>query len=1072
MKNTNRALFSSVVALILCCSMLVGSTFAWFTDEVKSGVNQIVAGNLDVDVLTADGNSIQGVETLFDDVTLWEPGVVAYENLTVVNNGNLALKYELAISFANENTVNGKGLSSALKVALVNSKVAAGLSRENVLALAGEGVNLSSFNRYDELDKGESKEYTLIIWWAPSANDNDWNVNNGKTTSDGKPLHIDLGVKLVATQKMAEEDSFGPEYDKDALAIDVSWYDPAKTEYVLNTAAELRGLAAIVNGTAPADATVYSLRSTTAADSFAGKTVKLGADVDLKNAPWTPIGSWDNAFEGTFDGQGYTISNLYINAPTVEGVGLFGVAQNAAIKGINVHNVDIVGYSMVATVVGSPYTGCTVSDCHVTGKISLTADWAYVGGVLGYGYTKVENCSVIADGTGVIVSKTRNAVGGIAAWLLEDASSIKNCQVKNLELTGWANIGAITGFMHRLGVIDNCSAENVVLTKTRLDGIATVGLAAGGYNYNASKAITITNNTFKNITLNGTYVANAGADILYGGEYYGNTNTNFVLDNNVQENITNNMVEVIAITNEASLKSAFENGGNIVLTSDVSLGENDSIVIPAGVTATLDLNGHTISQNKTQTGAYALIDNNGTLTINDSVGTGKISYADTGAGGEYASNTISNKGTLTVNGGTVENTSSDAVKSAGYPHAIDCYQGSVTNITGGTVKSVNYDAIRMFCNSETLATTVNISGGTIFNRVSFQDPAASRAGYGRLNISGGTFITTEGITSNVRLLNFSNVGGNMKAVVTGGTFDKGFQTRDYVNAGVKMSDWLSYKDADMVIPGTTITLNKADRNQDGGIIHLNNENDIWYLNTLIEEWDTLTGTVGHDHYYYRSAWQVVLHCDVDLENKPWTPVNLGLLGGFDGQNHTISNLNVTGTDSVGLFSSTLNNDSGSCYISNLVIDGATVTGETKVGVVVGYSPAPITNVTVKKATVTADKYAGIIAGKAGSNFVDCSVIDSSITATDKEIGGLVGFLDVADSNPGATYTVEVKGCEIQNVTVKGTEEVGGLIGRAYARYSTTIAISGNTVNATVTATLGTYTDTVLGRNYGGNITIA
>ena len=50
MKTTKRALFSSVMALILCFSMLVGTTFAWFTDEVKSGTNQIVAGNLDVNL--------------------------------------------------------------------------------------------------------------------------------------------------------------------------------------------------------------------------------------------------------------------------------------------------------------------------------------------------------------------------------------------------------------------------------------------------------------------------------------------------------------------------------------------------------------------------------------------------------------------------------------------------------------------------------------------------------------------------------------------------------------------------------------------------------------------------------------------------------------------------------------------------------------------------------------------------------------------------------------------------------------------------------------------------------------
>lgn len=249
-----------------------------------------------------------------------------------------------------------------------------------------------------------------------------------------------------------------------------------------------------------------------------------------------------------------------------------------------------------------------------------------------------------------------------------------------------------------------------------------------------------------------------------------------------------NVEELTAALAEKSV--AISLGANIELTEGIVIAKDQDVAI--------NLMGYTLKQAKAQTTAYAMIDNNGTLTILDSIGSGKISYADIGTGGEYASNTISNKGTLNVKGGTVENTTSDAVMSVGYPHAIDCYQGSVTNISGGTVKSINYDAIRMFCNSTTLATEVNISGGTIFNRVSFQDPAASRAGYGILNISGGNFVTTENVTANVRLLNFSNVSSNMKATVTGGTFDKGFKTQDFVNAGVKTSDWLNYNGADAV----------------------------------------------------------------------------------------------------------------------------------------------------------------------------------------------------------------------------------------------------------------------------------
>ena len=240
-------------------------------------------------------------------------------------------------------------------------------------------------------------------------------------------------------------------------------------------------------------------------------------------------------------------------------------------------------------------------------------------------------------------------------------------------------------------------------------------------------------------------------------------------------------------------------GANIAIT--------DSVVIPADKTVTIDLMGYTMSQvNAQQTTAYAMISNKGDLTIKDSIGSGKISYEDatpyTSDPG-WASNTIRNEGTLTVNGGTVENLTSEAVMNYGYPHAIDAYQGSVTTINGGTVKSLNYDSIRMFCNSETLATKVVINGGTIVNRVSFQDPHSTRPGYGILEINGGDFVTINGVNANVRLLNFCQNCSNMKATVTGGTFDKGFKTQDIAGSGITTSDWLTMGTTGTATPVTT-----------------------------------------------------------------------------------------------------------------------------------------------------------------------------------------------------------------------------------------------------------------------------
>jgi len=248
---------------------------------------------------------------------------------------------------------------------------------------------------------------------------------------------------------------------------------------------------------------------------------------------------------------------------------------------------------------------------------------------------------------------------------------------------------------------------------------------------------------------------------------------------------------------KAALSWGLNNSKTVLLNNDLELGSDDAgITISSGATATLDLNGFTLSQEYATTTTYAMIENKGTLTITDSSSekNGKISYKDVTvytADVNYASNTIRNEGTLTLEAGTIENISGDDVMNYGYPHVIDVYQGSTTNIKGGTVKSANYDCIRMFCNSTTLATTVNISGGNIINRVSFQNPSSNQAGYGRLNITGGTFTSTDDVNANVRLLNFSSDVSNMKAVISGGTFDKGVRTQNYGSGQVTQGDWLT-----------------------------------------------------------------------------------------------------------------------------------------------------------------------------------------------------------------------------------------------------------------------------------------
>lgn len=217
---TKRSLMLSGLSLLICISMLIGSTFALFTDSVSSMRNVITAGNLDIELL-ANGQPVDQTTKLFDEVEFWEPGVVVYENLQVVNKGTLALKYEMQMIFWGENDFNGHKLSEVLKVSVID-KVQDGADRESVLAAAKASADcgtLSDFFMSGALEgKTSDVEKGVVIFWEPqgAAIDNLYNVNNGQSTSDGQPLSIEFGVSLRAAQAVSESDSFGNDYDKDA----------------------------------------------------------------------------------------------------------------------------------------------------------------------------------------------------------------------------------------------------------------------------------------------------------------------------------------------------------------------------------------------------------------------------------------------------------------------------------------------------------------------------------------------------------------------------------------------------------------------------------------------------------------------------------------------------------------------------------------------------------------------------------------------------------------------------------------------------------------------------------------
>ena len=228
------------MALVMCLVMLVGTTFAWFTDSVTSGVNTIKSGNLDVEltyktVIERDNEKVTQfvpvTETtkLFDESALWEPGHVEYTVLKVANVGSLVLKYQLGINVANEvagKTADGADikLSQHLKYAVIENDATedlTGTPAEQRAALLDKAkareASLTSMSRDGvlypnadtELNQNKEETVTLVVW-MPTTVGNEANHNGTDIPA------IDLGVSLVATQKDSESDSFGSDYDASA----------------------------------------------------------------------------------------------------------------------------------------------------------------------------------------------------------------------------------------------------------------------------------------------------------------------------------------------------------------------------------------------------------------------------------------------------------------------------------------------------------------------------------------------------------------------------------------------------------------------------------------------------------------------------------------------------------------------------------------------------------------------------------------------------------------------------------------------------------------------------------------
>jgi len=243
-KSTKRALIMSLLSLVICITMLIGTTYAWFTDSVTSGNNKIVSGNLDV-ILEYKNNwddawTVVNENTkIFKEGALYEPGYTEVVFLRVSNAGSLALKYNLMVDIASEKSsvnVDGKefNLSDYLQIGTyTQAEYASGANYADLLMpimfgsreAALSNVTLAKLATSDSIVSSDTPvlvgedtaQITALVLTMPTTVGNEANYDANVAAAP----EINLGVNLVATQLMQEKDSFNNQYDKDATYPEV-----------------------------------------------------------------------------------------------------------------------------------------------------------------------------------------------------------------------------------------------------------------------------------------------------------------------------------------------------------------------------------------------------------------------------------------------------------------------------------------------------------------------------------------------------------------------------------------------------------------------------------------------------------------------------------------------------------------------------------------------------------------------------------------------------------------------------------------------------------------------------------
>lgn len=357
---------------------------------------------------------------------------------------------------------------------------------------------------------------------------------------------------------------------------DTGWYDASQDEFTISTAEELAGVSQLVID----------------GNTFAGKTFNINADIDLNGNLWTAIGV-DNhfPFSGTVLGNGHVISNLWINLPVDDFIGIFGYTESASLKDIHIDTANIVGLDNVGTLVANLFNNGLVENCSAI-NVSVTGNNS-TGGLVGGFLTNstISKSHAIGDVSG------GTQVGGLVGtgW---DQSKIQECYSEGT-VNGTFLVGGLIGafpfaFTAPSTVTDCYSRSSVAAVEERAGGI--IGGADNAFALsNAYSTGTVSATDFAGavigfvgggITIENTYFDTESSGMTEGvGGFGGTPSTPDITGKTTAEMKTSEMVDLLnagAPDGPWSIDSSV-NDGYPVLNFVLSIAQNqldaNSIVI-------------------------------------------------------------------------------------------------------------------------------------------------------------------------------------------------------------------------------------------------------------------------------------------------------------------------------------------------------------------------------------------------------------------------------------------------------------------------------------------------------------